>query len=170
MPTILNGNTKLGFKDHIRTIMLKESGGGFTFIELMIVIAILGTIAGIAIPQYASYIETARVTRAIVEIRMLEKEIWLYNDDHNTLPETLNDIGREDLKDPWGNLYRYLNLVSPGKKKPRKDRFLVPINSDYDLYSSGKDGISIAPLTAEPSHDDVIRCNDGEFVGLAYKF
>ena len=51
--------------------MLKESGGGFTFIELMIVIAILGTIAGIAIPQYASYIETARVTRAIVEIRML---------------------------------------------------------------------------------------------------
>ena len=54
--------------------------------------------------------------------------------------------------------------------KPRKDRFLHPINSDYDLYSMGKDGESVEPLTAKKSHDDVIRANDGSFVGLAVEF
>jgi general secretion pathway protein G len=43
----------------------------------------------------------------------------------------------------------------------------VPINSDYDLYSVGKDGVSSGPLTAGPSRDDVIRANDGGFFGLA---
>lgn len=52
----------------------------------------------------------------------------------------------------------------------RKDRFLVPINSDFDLYSMGKDGQSVGPLTAQKSHDDVIRANDGEFYGLAANF
>jgi len=198
MPTILKGTTKLGYKDYIRTIMLKEAGGGFTLIELMIVIAILGTIAGIAIPQYASYIEKARVTRAIVEIRMVEKEISMYTDDNHALPDTLDEIGREDLKDPWGNLYKYLSFATlvkgsgkgggkgggkDGKddtddgdkgggpsEKPRKDRFLTPINSDYDLYSMGRDGDTKTPLTAKASHDDIVRANDGEFVGLAYKF
>ncbi|HNK13786.1 MAG TPA: hypothetical protein PLZ20_04450, partial [Nitrospira sp.] len=56
------------------------------------------------------------------------------------------------------------------KGKPRKDRFLHPINSDYDLYSMGKDGESVEPLTAKKSHDDVIRANDGSFVGLAVEF
>jgi general secretion pathway protein G len=54
--------------------------------------------------------------------------------------------------------------------RPRKDRFLHPINSDYDLYSMGKDGESVEPLTAQKSHDDVIRANDGRFVGLAVEF
>jgi general secretion pathway protein G len=54
--------------------------------------------------------------------------------------------------------------------KPRKDRFLHPINSDYDLYSMGKDGKTVESLTAKMSHDDVIRGNDGQFVGLAAEF
>ena len=49
----------------------------------------------------------------------------------------------------------------------RKDHRLVPINSDYDLYSMGKDGRSVSPLTARHSHDDIIRANDGDYVGLA---
>lgn len=163
--------------------MLKEAGGGFTLIELMIVIAILGTIAGIGIPLYASYIEKARITRAIAEIDILEKEIWLHDDENDALPDTLTDIGRGSLKDPWGNLYKYLNFATLTKKKgkkggggggppdkPRKDRFLVPINSDYDLYSMGRDGDSKIPLTAKASRDDIVRANDGEYIGLAYKF
>ncbi len=52
----------------------------------------------------------------------------------------------------------------------RKDRFLVPINSDYDLYSLGKDGRSVAALTAKDSRDDVVRASDGAFIGLASNF
>ena len=52
----------------------------------------------------------------------------------------------------------------------RKDRFLVPINSDFDLYSMGKDRISQIPLTAKASRDDIIRANDGAYIGLAYAF
>jgi general secretion pathway protein G len=47
---------------------------------------------------------------------------------------------------------------------------LHPINSDYDLYSIGKDGESVAPLTAKKSWDDVIRAADGAYIGLAKGF
>jgi general secretion pathway protein G len=49
----------------------------------------------------------------------------------------------------------------------RKDRFLVPINTFFDLYSMGKDGQSVSPLTAQASRDDVIWANDGAFIGRA---
>jgi general secretion pathway protein G len=52
----------------------------------------------------------------------------------------------------------------------RKDRFLVPINSDYDLYSVGPDGMSASPLTAKISQDDIIRASDGLFIGRACDF
>ena len=52
----------------------------------------------------------------------------------------------------------------------RKNRFMVPINSDYDLYSMGKDGQSVSPLTAKASRDDIIRANDGQFIGLASNY
>jgi general secretion pathway protein G len=52
----------------------------------------------------------------------------------------------------------------------RKDRFLVPINTDYDLYSMGKDGRSSPPLTAKASRDDIIRANDGAYIGLASNY
>jgi general secretion pathway protein G len=56
------------------------------------------------------------------------------------------------------------------KGKWRKDRFLVPLNSDYDLYSMGKDGCTVAPITAKASHDDILRANNGSYVGLASKY
>ena len=46
----------------------------------------------------------------------------------------------------------------------------MPINSDFDLYSTGPDGASVAPLTAEPSRDDIVRANDGAFIGLASEY
>ena len=52
----------------------------------------------------------------------------------------------------------------------RKNKNLVPINSDFDLYSIGKDGASVAPLLAAKSRDDVIRANDGRFHGLASNY
>jgi general secretion pathway protein G len=52
----------------------------------------------------------------------------------------------------------------------RKDRFLVPINTDFDLYSMGKDGKSVPSLTAAASRDDVVRAANGAFIGLASRF
>jgi general secretion pathway protein G len=49
----------------------------------------------------------------------------------------------------------------------RKDHNLHPLNSEFDLYSLGKDGRSSPPLTAQASRDDVIWARDGDFVGLA---
>ena len=43
----------------------------------------------------------------------------------------------------------------------------MPVNSDFDLYSMGADGESSAPFTAKNSHDDVVRANNGAFIGLA---
>ena len=50
------------------------------------------------------------------------------------------------------------------------DKFLVPLNSDYDLYSIGADGESKKTLSAPASYDDVIRALDGAYVGLASEF
>jgi len=52
----------------------------------------------------------------------------------------------------------------------RKDGKLVPINTNYDLYSFGKDSKSKAPLRAKDSHDDIIYANDGGYIGLASEF
>ncbi len=52
----------------------------------------------------------------------------------------------------------------------RKDRFLVPINSDYDLYSMGPDGETHKSLNVGAGKDDVIRAADGGFYGPAEKF
>jgi len=57
-----------------------------------------------------------------------------------------------------------------GNGQARKDRFLVPLNSDYDLYSDGQDGQTTAPITAQKSQDDIIRASDGAYVGLASQF
>jgi len=56
------------------------------------------------------------------------------------------------------------------KGKARKDHSLVPLNTDYDLYSKGKDGQSRPPLPAPVSQDDVLRANNGGFIGLASTF
>ncbi|MBY0401297.1 prepilin-type N-terminal cleavage/methylation domain-containing protein [Myxococcota bacterium] len=52
----------------------------------------------------------------------------------------------------------------------RKDRFQVPINSDFDLYSMGPDGETRAPLSPPVSRDDIIRANDGAYYGVAAEF
>ncbi|MCK5254491.1 MAG: prepilin-type cleavage/methylation domain-containing protein, partial [Deltaproteobacteria bacterium] len=67
----------------------------------------------------------------------------------------------------WGNPYQYndLNNIPPGLW--RKDKNLVPLNSDYDLWSNGKDGKTNVALTAKASYDDIIRANDGAYIGLA---
>jgi general secretion pathway protein G len=68
--------------------------------------------------------------------------------------------------DPWGRPYQYLNIaLAPNPGVLRKDKNLVPINTDYDLYSLGRDGDSVPPLNAAKSRDDIVRANNGAFIG-----
>ena len=151
---------------------------GFTMIEMLIVLAIIGTLLAIALPMLRSALDTARIARAIGDISALQTDIASFEAAGEGLPETLADIDRATLLDPWGRPYEYLNFHieegGKGKGAPpqgaRKDRFLVPINSTYDLYSVGRDGETVAALTAKASMDDVVRANDGGFIGLAVKY
>lgn len=149
----------------------KKNQCGFTLIEIMIAIAIIGVLASIAMPSYQDYKEKAKVTQAITDIATISVKIEAYWQDARVYPSSLADVGVIGMLDPWGNAYRYLDLTKTGSiGKARKDRNLVPLNSDFDLYSSGKDGSSAGPLTAAQSKDDVIRANDGKFIDLASKY
>lgn len=148
-----------------------NSSHGFTLVELLIAMAVAVTLAALAIPSLISSIDNAHVARAMGDIDALEGDIEAYDQLNDSLPNTLADIGRDQMLDPWGNPYQYLNFANAkGKGKMRKDRFLVPINSTYDLYSMGKDGQSVPPITAKVSHDDIIRANDGAYLGLASNY
>ncbi len=143
---------------------------GFTLFELLISIAIMGTLVGIAMMSYKGLIIKARTNVAIIEIRTIEAYIDNYLHENGKLPKTLEDLGMGTLKDPWGNPYQYHVLENVPKGRWRKDRFLVPLNSNYDLWSAGPDGQSVAPFTARQSRDDIVRANDGDYIGLASQF
>ena len=119
---------------------------GFTLIEIMVVVVILGILAGIVVPRLLDRPEEARRTKAQVQIRSLEEALGLYKLDNGTFPTTEQKlealveqptVGRiptryreggymkKDPLDPWGNPYVY---HSPG------------IHGDYDIISYGADG------------------------------
>lgn len=136
--------------------------------ELLVVICLIGILSSISVELYSRYMYEARVERACFEIRMIALEIEQFRVDFRDCPETLNDVDKGGMLDPWGNPYEYLSFATThGTGQMRKDHFMVPINTHYDLYRKGKDGRSASPLTALISRDDVIRADDGAFVGLA---
>jgi general secretion pathway protein G len=140
-------------------------------VELLIVVGIILTLAAIAVPSFLQAREAARYAKAVGDIGALETDIFTYLGSNGALPDTLTEIGRGDLLDPWGHPYVYTNYLDVAKKNQiRKDRFLHPMNSDYDLFSAGMDGKWKAPITAKESHDDIIRANDGAYVGLASQY
>ncbi|MCM0080128.1 type II secretion system major pseudopilin GspG [Geomonas sp. Red32] len=129
-------------------LKLKESRG-FTLIELMVVIVILGILAAVVAPKIIGRSDDAKISDAKVQIRNIETALKLYKLDNGFYPST--DQGLQALvtkpttgkiptkykdegylenksvpKDPWGTDYVYL---SPGE------------HGDYDLYSFGADGV-----------------------------
>ncbi len=144
---------------------------GFSLIELVITLAIIWTVSAIAVPSLLGAIDQAKIARAVGDIRTIGDAALEYDATNNEYPDNLSEIGYGSTLDPWGNPYQYLDFADvKGKGKMRKDRFLVPINTAFDLYSMGKDGQSASPLTAQASQDDVIWANDGAFIGPASQF
>ena len=154
-------------------IFQKSKGNhcGFTLVEFLIVFAIIGILAAIAVPNFISYRYEAKIAVAITEIKMIEKVIANYLIDKGDLPDSLNDAGMDHLTDPWGNPYQYLRLdggTTPGLNgKRRRDKSANPVNSDYDIYSMGQDGKTAAQFMAKKARDDIVRANDGGYYGLA---
>ncbi|MBI4496070.1 MAG: type II secretion system major pseudopilin GspG [Deltaproteobacteria bacterium] len=122
---------------------------GFTLIEIMVVIVILGILAGLVLPRFMGRTEEAKRTKARLQIENLESALKMYKLDSGVYPST--EQGLEALvqkpstgqiprqwrdggylekaqvpSDPWGRPYVYL---SPGVK-----------NKDFDLKSLGGDG------------------------------
>lgn len=118
---------------------------GFTMIELMIVVVILGILAAIVVPRFIGREEEARITAAKVQISNFETALTMFRLDNGFYPSTEQGLralveepstGREprDWKqylpripsDPWGNEYVYISPGSDGR--------------DYDIISPGPDG------------------------------
>jgi general secretion pathway protein G len=116
---------------------------GFTLIEIMVVVVILGILATLVIPKIMDNPDKARVIKARNDVRQIVSSLNLYRLDHFRYPS--GDAGLEALvnppddggtggssgyldkvpKDPWGNNYQYLN---PG------------VRGEIDVLSYGRDG------------------------------
>lgn len=120
---------------------------GFSFLEIMVVVAIIGMLAYFIVPNLVGSVDKARVTKAKLEIKAIENSLTMYRVDNGIYPST--DQGLDALikkpesdptpmnwsrkyiekltKDPWGNNYQYRH---PGKY------------GDIDVFSMGPNGAS----------------------------
>ncbi len=127
----------------MRENIQKINKTGFTLIELMIVVVILGLLATIIMPRILNRPEQARRVKSKIDIRNIESALALFKTDTGRFPTTseglevlVSDPGIKGYNsdgyldktplDPWGNKYIY---ICPGLQ-----------SKDYDLESYGKDG------------------------------
>ena len=142
----------------------------FGLLELMVVLVIAGLLTTLAIPAYNDFVDRARTSRAIGDIVGISLEIKKFRLVDDSLPPlNIAELPVTVPLDPWGQPYSYLNIAAPGPGKGafRKDGKLNSLNTDFDLYSAGRDGESTGPLNAKASRDDIVRANNGAFVGRA---
>ena len=144
---------------------------GLTFVEVMLVVGIFAVLAAIAIPSYEAYVERTRVAQAVIDVASIGAAISRYETDNRAFPDSLADVGADAMRDPWGRPYQYVNHDEKASRGSwRRDKNIVPINTDFDVFSLGKDGLSKPQLTFKTSRDDIVRANNGRFVGLASEY
>lgn len=136
---------------------------GFTLVELIVVVGILGILALMALQTFNRYVVTVRINRTIADLRTLDKAILAYYIDKNTFPATLQEAGMGGQLDAWTRQYEYQLLG--GGAPALEDSLGLPLNELYDLYSKGIDGVTSISAADASSADDIVRSNDGQYVG-----
>lgn len=143
----------------------------FTLVELLVVLAIAGALAVIAVPIYGGIVERQRVGQAVRDIAAISMALERRRTVLGTWPPSLAGLGGNVATvDPWGNPYRYLPIdvvPRPNTGQVRRDKNLNPLNRDFDLYSAGPDGRTQTQLTARWARDDIVRAGNGSFIGKA---
>jgi general secretion pathway protein G len=137
--------------------------------DVAAVLAAALIVGSFAIPAFNGYVERSRVARAVSDIGTISLKLHRWQRDADTLPANLAEAGVAGI-DPWGRPYVYVRAADASRAQLRKDGELVPINSDFDLYSLGPDGVSALALPAAPSRDDVVRAANGSYIGLAANY
>ena len=148
---------------------MKKEQLGFTLLELMVALVLVGILTVTAVPIYSGAVQKARVARAIGDIGEIHIAIQKsLTTENRGYPANLVELGLDNLIDPWGNPYQYLVVEGLGNNGAvRKDKNLVPVNRYYDVYSMGKDGRTASPFTSTLGRDDVVLAGDGTYFGLA---
>lgn len=144
---------------------MRRNESGFTLIELLIVVAIIGIIAAIAIPNLLNAIDRGRQKRTMADIRSVGTATEAYSVDNNRYPVNTTEAAID------GNLDQYLEPVYI-KKCPDDDgwNFAMMYQSaaagaDYTVRSYGKDGAKTAATGGKTQDfDDDIIFQDGAFV------
>lgn len=139
-------------------------------LDLLLAVIIASLLAAVAIPAYDQFAERARVARAVADLDTIAVEIDRFRvQNNNRFPNSLDELSTNIPVDPWGRAYQYrkVDISRPGFGSYRRDGRLTTLNSDFDLYSMGSDGTSRKPLSATASRDDIVRANNGAYIGLA---
>ena len=152
------------------TLSKRQKSKAFTVIEIAVGMMIVALVYTTVTPAIIASINNAKTSTTNNDIEEAQTEIDDFYKKNGRFPDSLDEVFDEVPIDPWGNPYQYTNILNAkgkGKGKFRKDKNLVPINSDYDFYSMGPDGKTASPLTAAISQDDIVRGRNGLFVGVA---
>ncbi len=143
---------------------------GFTLIEMLLVLVIGGILVAITVPLVEGYVNKSRILETIVQMGQMSRDIRDYEKRTGSLPASLADVNYAGKLDPWGSAYMYYDIRVNGTGGARRDHKLSPLNSDFDLYSPGKDAQTAPALSDARSRDDIVRARDGGFIGAAEEF
>jgi len=139
---------------------------GFTLVELITVMGVLAALVIMSLPVYDAYLKSVKNSRCVADLRTIDKAVTAYILEKNSQPTQLSDIGTAaNQLDPWGRAYVYQNLAVDASNA-LEDEFSEQLNTDYDLYSMGRDGVNDKSYSDSHSADDIARHNNGTFVGL----